>query len=63
MKDKLAIGFMAEILHIKGIIGSEELEDILDASHASDLDVVIEKMLTEQYSNSKRGEAYVGYGK
>lgn len=61
--DKLAIGFIAEILHIKGIIGSEELEDILDVAKTPELDTIIEKMLTEQYSNSKRGEAYVGYGK
>ena len=63
MNDKLAIGFMADILYIKGIICFEELEDILDANHASDLDTITHKMLTSQYNLVKRGEAYVGYNK
>lgn len=60
---KLAIGFMAEVLYIKGHICFEEYEDILDVTSPGDLDTIVEKMLSEQYNVYKRGESYVGYGK
>ena len=61
--DKLMIGFMADVLYIKGILCFEEYEAIMDVKNPACLDEVVEKMLTDQYNPYKRGEAYVGYGK
>jgi hypothetical protein len=63
MTDKLAIGFLADILYIKGIICYEEYEDVMNAEKAGDLDVIVNKMLTDQYNVLRRGEAYVGLNK
>ena len=61
--DKTTIGFLADVLYIKGIICFDEFDDIMNSKNASDLGDVVEKMLRDEYNVYKRGEAYVGYGK
>ena len=48
------------MLYIKGVLCSEELEDILEVKTIDDLDHIIDKMLDDTYI-LKRGETY-GYG-
>ena len=61
--DKLVLGFLADVLYIKGVICLEEFEAINDVTNPQDLDVIVEKMLRSEYNVYKRGEAYVGYDK
>ena len=58
--DKITLKFLADVLYIKGVICSEELEDILEVKTIEDLDNIIDKMLDDEYI-LKRGETY-GYG-
>lgn len=58
--DKLAIGFLADILYIKGIICFEEFSDMQDVAQASDLGTIVDKMLKQEYNAHKRGEGYIG---
>lgn len=60
---KLTLGFMAEIMYIKGIICHEELEAILDVHSHKELGAIVENMLQDKYNPYKRGEVYVGFGK
>lgn len=55
--DKVVLKFITDVLYIKGILCSEELEAILDATNAKDLDIIIDKMLDDEYV-LKRGETY-----
>jgi len=57
--DKLAIGFLADVLYIKGIICFEEFEDIMNVKHPSDLQNIVDKMLRSGYNAYKRGEGYI----
>lgn len=57
--DKIAIGFMADILYIKGFICYEEFQSILDARTAGDLDGIIDKMLRGEFNGHKKGEGYI----
>lgn len=60
--DKLAIGFLADVLYAKEIINSEELNDIYDVVHPGDLDVIVQKMVRGDYDERlKRGESYTLY--
>ena len=56
--DKLVLGFIADILYYKGIICYEEVEAIFDASTPQDLQVIIDKIMNQEYSVYKRGEHY-----
>lgn len=58
--DKVTLKFIADVLYIKGILCSDELEDIMDAATIEDLDHIVDKMLDDEYL-LKRGETY-GYG-
>lgn len=58
--DKVILKFFADVLYIKGVLCSEELEDIMDAATVEDLDLIVDKMLDDKYL-MKRGETY-GYG-
>lgn len=62
--DKTSIGFIADVLYIKGIICFEEYEDIQKSSNEEDIGVIVEKMLSEGYNgyvkSRIRGEGYVG---
>lgn len=58
--DKITLKFLADVLYIKGVLCSEELEDILEVKTIDDLDHIIDKMLDDEYV-LKRGETY-GYG-
>jgi len=61
--DKLVLGFIADILYMKGVICYDEFEAIMDVRTPKDLQTVTDKILNEEYNPNKRGEAYVGYGK
>lgn len=63
MDGKLVLGFLADVLYIKGIICYDEFEAIGDAKNAEDIAVVVDRMLLEDFNVYKRGEAYVGYNK
>jgi hypothetical protein len=60
--DKVLLKFFADVLYIKGKLCCEELEDIMNAKTASDLDKITDKMLNDGYNAYKRGEGYVSYG-
>jgi hypothetical protein len=57
--EKLAIGFLADVLYIKGIICYEEFEAMQNARRPSDLDNIVEKMLRGEYNAYRKGEGYV----
>lgn len=57
--DKTSIGFLADILYIKGHISFEEFEAIQDVNHPSDLDVIVDKMLRGEFNGHRRGEGYI----
>lgn len=56
--DKTVVGFLADVLYIKGVICLDEFEAIMDASNAEDLGVIVERMLRSDFNLFKRGEAY-----
>lgn len=56
---KLAIGFIADVLYIKGVICYEEFEDMMNVTEPSELQDIVEKMLRSEYNVYKRGEGYV----
>jgi hypothetical protein len=60
--DKLVLGFIADVLYVKGTIGSCEYEDIQSAKHPADLEEIVEKMLRGEY-HVRKGESYAHYGK
>lgn len=57
--DKVILKFFSDVLYLKGYLCAEELEDIYDAVHPSDLDKIFEKMMSNKYNVYKRGEGYV----
>lgn len=57
--DKLTLGFLADVLYIKGIICFEEFEAINDVVEPSDLNIIVEKMLKGEYNAYKKGEGYI----
>lgn len=59
--DKQVLGFLADILYIKGVIYFDEFEAIQNVTQPSDLNDIVEGMLSGQFNGYKRGEAYVGY--
>jgi hypothetical protein len=56
--DKTVVGFLADVLYIKGVICLDEFEAIMEAENAVDLGVIVERMLTSDFNLFKRGEAY-----
>lgn len=58
--DKICLKFFADVLYIKGFLLYDEYEDIMEVESIDDLDVIVDKMLKEEY-NPKRGEGYVLY--
>lgn len=63
--DKISIGFMADVLYIKGIICFEEFEAIQDAKSPIDMNTIVERMLLEGkeggFNGKRKGESYIGY--
>lgn len=57
--NQLSIGFLADILYIKGIICYEEFDAMQKATQASDLNVIVDRMLRSDFNVYKRGEGYV----
>ena len=58
MFDKLTLGFIADLLYYKGILCYEEVEAIFDAKNASDLQVIVDKVMNQEFNVYKRGEHY-----
>lgn len=58
--DKLVLGFIADLLYLKGIITYHEFEDIQSVKQAEDVEHIIEKMLRGEYDDLRQqGEGYV----
>ena len=56
--DKVLLKFFADVLYVKGLICSEEIDDIYDVATPKDLDKVFEKMMNGGYNVYKKGESY-----
>ena len=59
---KLVLGFLADVLYIKGIICLDEFETILEAKNAQDVGDIVERMLRGDFNAYKRGEGYITTG-
>lgn len=59
--DKITLGFLADVLYIKGIICFEEFEAIQEVCKATDIDQIVENMLRGVYNGKRKGESYIGY--
>lgn len=55
--DKLTIGFICDILYVKGLLKHDEYETIMNAKSPMDLDDIIDRMLRGDFL-VKRGETY-----
>ena len=55
--DKILLKFFSDVLYLKGVICCDELDDIMNVCIPSDLDVIFEKMMKEEY-NAHRREYY-----
>lgn len=60
--DKLAIGFLADILYIKAIISFDEYDAIQKIKKAEDIQEVVDRMLRGDYSAHRKGEGYITTG-
>lgn len=49
--DKVTLKFLADVLYVKAIISLEEYEAILDVETMRCLDIIVDKMLREDYNN------------
>lgn len=57
--EKLVLGFIADILYVKGILSLVEYQDIIEVKNPSDLDTIIDKMLGGEYDEKRlQGEGY-----
>jgi hypothetical protein len=56
--DKVLLKFLSDVLYAKGLLNSDEIDDIYDATSVQDLDVIFERMLGGEYNNNRRGESY-----
>lgn len=59
--DKIVLGFMADLLYLKGIISFEEFDAIQKTHNVNDLSDVFEKMMRGEYSAYRKGESYITY--
>lgn len=59
--DKLTLGFIADVLYLKGIICFEELDAIMNATNPTDLEVIFEKMFRGEFNVYRKGEPYTEY--
>lgn len=55
--DKLTLGFIADLLYVKGYICFEEFEAIQNARIPSDLDEIVDKMLRSDFNVYRKGES------
>jgi hypothetical protein len=58
MTGKSVVGFLADVLYLKGFICYDEFEDIMNAKTDVDLGNIVEKMLRSEYNVYKKGESY-----
>jgi hypothetical protein len=58
MTGKSVVGFLADVLYLKGFICYDEFEDIMNAQNDVDLGNIVEKMLRSEYNVYKKGESY-----
>lgn len=59
--DKTAIGLLADVLYIKGVICYEEFEAIQEVTTHEDVENFVEKLLRGGFNVYKKGEAYLDY--
>lgn len=58
MDGKLVLGFIADILYIKGMLCYDEYDTILNAKNAQDLEAIVERFLRGDFNGYKKGESY-----
>ena len=56
--DKLAIGFIADLLYLKGFLCWEEFEAIQNMEKPEDMTAFIDKLIGGEFNVYKRGEVY-----
>lgn len=58
MTPKSVVGFLADVLYVKGLICYDEFEAIMDAKDDRDLGEIVERMLRGDFNAYKKGESY-----
>lgn len=58
MSAKSVLGFIADVLYIKGLICYDEFESIMDAKSDEELGHIVEKLLRGDFNAYKKGESY-----
>jgi hypothetical protein len=56
--NKTVIGFIADVLYLKGLINYDEFEAIMDVHSEVDLGIVVERMFGGDFNAYKKGETY-----
>lgn len=56
--DKTVLGFLADVLYLKGIICYDELEAINEVKNEKELGEVFERMIRGNFNVYKKGETY-----
>jgi hypothetical protein len=56
--DKTTLGFIADVLYLKGIICYDELEAVQEVTNEVELGDVFERMIRGDFNVYKKGESY-----
>lgn len=56
--DKTTLGFIADVLYLKGVICYDELEAIQAVRNEVELGEVFERMIRSEFNVYKKGESY-----
>lgn len=54
--EKLTLGFLADVLYLKGVILYEEYEAIMDVRTYGDVETIVERMLRDEFNQFQRGK-------
>lgn len=58
MTGKSVLGFIADVLYIKGVINYDEYESIVECKDDVELGVIVERLLRSDFNAYKKGESY-----
>lgn len=61
--EKVTLGFLADVLYLKGVLCIDELNAVNSVVTAQDLEVVIERMFRNEFGVYKRGEMRSAWSK
>ena len=56
--DKTTLGFIADVLYLKGVICYDELDAIQNVKNEVELGEVFERMIRSEFNVYKKGESY-----